>query len=359
MKRVYALTLMCIALSFLILGYGYGQPSPGTPAQQRPAPGPGYQMETDLVSMAEVGQLLVQLGEDIQAGRIMAGGKTYPISGNGSLEWGVRRRGEQTSVGIEFGSAGQTPPAGESPVHTGYQRGGQNWDTAEVADIIAEVGQTLAGSGAFVMEDHRVPFSGTALVEQRLAEGTEGRRRQQYTWSTRVTFGDGEIPPSSDDEDFAAELAQGRIRELGTSELEGADRNAVAQMFASISEDMNSGRVRAGDAEVALEDTVRFTLTHVTTTDGNTHQIEFSLRFGPQPQQGGQPEGPRFSDEPFDQPMTEVAALLQRIAAEMLENGTFELGGDTFTIGETANYELSAGPNGFSIELSYNRPRRQ
>lgn len=57
--------------------------------------------------------------------------------------------------------------------------------------------------------------------------------------------------------------------------------------------------------------------------------------------------------------MMEVAAMMQRIATEMLEDGTFELGGQEFTVGETANYEISASPRGFSIGLSYNRLRQQ
>ena len=356
MKKTYALTLL--GLPFL-LAFGYlGTRLLQEDVQQEPVPGPSYSFESQFFPVEEAGRLLERLGREIQQhGRVTAGGNTYPLTGYGGIEWGIRQRGTRTGLEIEFGSSGQTTPPTRRPNYTVYKRNGRGWAPADLADLIAQFGETLASTGAFVVEDHSVAFEGTAIVEQRLAERTRRGGQLHHQLETHVTFGVGDAVRHSDDEDYDKQLEEGRIRELGKSELEGADRDAVAETFASFAEDLRAGRVRVGDAEIPLEEeVVGFGLTHVATTDGQSQKIEFGLRFGPRLERG--PREPRFHDEPYDQPMMEVAALMRRIATEMLEDGTFELGGQEFTVGETANYEISASPRGFTIELSYNRLRQ-
>jgi hypothetical protein len=356
MKNTYALALL--GLPFL-LAFGYlGTRSMQEDAQQEPAV-PGYSFEADFFSVEEAGRLLERLGSEMrQEGRVTVGGNSYPLTGYGGIEWGVSQRGTRTGLEIEFGSSGQTTPPSQRSNYNEYQRGGRDWAPADVADLLAELGETLASTGAFVMEDHSVAFEGTAVIEQRLAERTRRGGQLQYQLETHVTFGARDTLRHSDDEDYDKQLEEGRIRDLGTSKREGADRDAVAETFASLADDLRAGRVRVADAEIPLEEeVVGFRLTHVTTTDGQTHKIEFSLRFGPQLDRG--PREPRFHDQPFDQPMMDIAALLQRIATEMLDDGTYELGGQEFTVGETANYEITASPRGFTIELSYHRLRQQ
>lgn len=358
MQKTYALALL--GLPFL-LAFGYlGTQAMQEDAQQEPpVPGPSYSFESDFFPMEGAGRLLERLGREIQQHRrVTAGGNTYPLTGYGGIEWGIRQRGTRTGLEIEFGSSGQTTPPNRRPNYTVYQRSGRDWAPADLANLIAELGKTLASTGAFVMEDHSVAFEGNAIVEQRLAERTRRGGQLYYLLGTHVTFGAREELHRSDDEDYDEQLEEGRIRELGKSRLKGADQDAVAETFASLAEDLRARRVRVGDAEVPLEEeVVGFRLTHVATTDGQTHKIGFGLGFGPPLERG--PREPRFHDEPFDQPMTEVAALMQRIASEMLDDGTFELGGKEFTIGETANYEIVASPRGFTIELSYHRLRQQ
>ncbi len=100
---------------------------------------------------------------------------------------------------------------------------------------------------------------------------------------------------------------------------------------------------------------MQFTLTHVTATDGSYEKIEFGLRFGPQPPRR-QPGDPRYGDEQFNQPLADLAAILQRLGARILEDGTFELGGETFSASEMASWEIGASTNGFSVEVTFHQP---
>ncbi len=80
----------------------------GQEAQQ--AQGPSYNLETDHISMADLGELLERIGEEIQwKGQVTIGGKTYPVTGFGSIELSVgpRRRGQGTSINFELSAGGR------------------------------------------------------------------------------------------------------------------------------------------------------------------------------------------------------------------------------------------------------------
>jgi hypothetical protein len=174
-----------------------------------------------------------------------------------------------------------------------------------------------------------------------------------------VLFGEGEFEGPDDDSDFTEDQEYGLTKSLARDQRQGADRAAVAQMFATVAEDLKAGRVRVGDEELPVEEApVRFGLTHVTAIDGSYDKIEFSLKFGPQPPRR-QPGETRYHDEQFNEPITDLAAILQQIAAQILEDGTFELGDETFSASEMARWEIYANPRGFAVEVSYHQPPEQ
>jgi hypothetical protein len=103
---------------------------------------------------------------------------------------------------------------------------------------------------------------------------------------------------------------------------------------------------------------VSFRLTHVTATDGSYDKIELRLSFGPQPP-SREPGEARFSEEQFNEPMSELAAKLQRMAAQILEDGTFELDGETYSATRTASWDFYANDRGFAVEVSFLRTPEQ
>jgi hypothetical protein len=52
----------------------------------------------------------------------------------------------------------------------------------------------------------------------------------------------------------------------------------------------------------------------------------------------------------------DLAAILQRIGAQILEDGTFALGGEIFSPSRTANWDVHASPRGFAVEVKYQEP---
>jgi hypothetical protein len=56
--------------------------------------------------------------------------------------------------------------------------------------------------------------------------------------------------------------------------------------------------------------------------------------------------------------MKKVGELMKRWGTEILEAGTFKLGENEFKIKDLATYEIQAGNDGFSIELSYTEPKK-
>jgi hypothetical protein len=357
MRKLHALALLGIPL-FLATGFVSTRVVQEGAQQEPPVPGPSYQFESQHFSMQETGRLLERLGTEIQrTGTVTVGGNAYAVTGFGGIEFSLSRRGNRTGIEIGFGSDGRTtPPTGGRRPRTDYdpyQRGGGNWQPSDVADLVAELGETLASTGVFVLENHRVDFRGAATIDQRLIESTLGRGLP-YELEVHVLFGEGEFAGPDDDEDYEEDQGYGLIRSIARAQQQDRDQAAVAQMWASLAEDLTAGRVRVGDEELAVGENVRFGLTHVTAVDGQYDKIEFSLSFGPRPEPGARE--PRWGDEAFNEPTADLAAILQRIGAQILEDGTFELGGEVFTVSRTANWEIGANPRGFGVEVSYHQP---
>lgn len=339
-------------------------------AQQEPVVLPGYSLESQHFAMDDVGSMLERIGREIrQSDRISIGGNSYPLSGFGGIEFSVQggtRAGEmRTGVDLYFSSSGRTtpptgPPGRPRRDYDPYQRTGRMWQPSAVADLLAELAQTLSGSGAIVLEHHRVPFRGVAHIDKRLLENTnpKGGRGAPYELEVHVLFGEGEFEGPDDDSDYTEDQEYGLIKSLARDQQEGADRAAVAQMFASLARDLRAGQVRVGSVQRAVGETpVTFGITDVTAVDGSYDKIEFTLQFGPLPprMQAGET---RYGDEQFNEPITDLAAILQRLAAQILEDGTFELGGQVFSAGSVASWDLYANPRGFAVEVSYQPPER-
>ena len=364
MKKLYALGLLGIPL-FLAAGW-MGTRTVAEAPQQEVSAFPLYSLESNHFAMDDMGSLLERLGREIQQDeQFTIGGTTYPLSGFGGIEFNVNRytRGGETNTGAElhFSSAGRTTTPTNRRTgqlqreYDPYERGGRGWEASAVGDLIAELGETLAANGTIVLEHHRVPFGGAASIDQRLVTGTMARR-YPYKLEVHVLFGEGEFEGPDDDEDYTEDQEYGLIKSLARDQQEGADQAAVAQMFAALAEDLRAGRVRVGDEEKQVGETpVTFKLTHVTATDGSWDKIEFSIMFGPRPPS---PEGgdARYGDEQFNEPIVDLAAILQRLGAQILEDGTFELGGEVFSPSRTANWDVYASPRGFAIEVKYQEP---
>ena len=323
--------------------------------QQAPPAGTGYHFESQHFSMEDAGRLLERWGGEIQqSGQITAGEASYPLTGFGGIELSVRARGNGAGVQIGFGSSGRTgpPSAARRQDYDPYQRGGRASDPSAVADLLAEIGQTLAATGTVVLEDHEVAFRGTADIDMRLTQHTGGRR--PYALEALVTFGEGNFSRPNDDEDYGEDLGFGLTEEAGRDQQQGANRNTVAEMFASLAQGLRAGSIRVGDGEFGVDETVDFGITHVTAVDGSYDKIEIGLQFGPERQRRA--EGARYGDEEYNEPTADLAALLQRIGSQILEDGTFELGGEVFSVGRTSSWEVSANQRGFSVEVSYHEP---
>ncbi len=366
MKKLYAFASLgiplCLAAAWL------GTQTTEEPQQQVPQMLPDYGLESHHFAMNDLGSLLQRMGREIQQNKqITLGGTSYPLSGFGGIEFHVSRRmrGEAASTGVQldFGSDGRTTtPVNQRtgqprPGYDPYQRTGNWWPASSVGDLLAEIGETLAGSGAIVLEHHRIPFRGTARIDQRLLENNnpKGGRGEPYELEVNVLFGEGEFEGPDDDSDYTEDQEYGLIKSLAREQREGADRAAVASLFSSLAQDLRAGHVRVGDEQLPAGDNVRFVLTNVTATDGSWDKLEFTLGFGPTPPRM-QPGETRYGDEQFNEPVTDLAAILQRLGAQILEDGTFELGEQTFSAGTMATWEIYASPRGFAVEVSYMPP---
>jgi hypothetical protein len=368
MKKLYALGLLGAPLLLAATWMGT-RTTEEAPQQQQVVRLPAYSLESQHFAMADMGSLLERMGAEIQReGQFTLGGTSYPLSGFGGVELGVSRwiRGEEARTQVEFGfsSDGRTT----APVSRGtgqpqadydpYERNGRFWESAALADLIAELGETLASTGTIVLEHHRVPFKGVASIDQRLMENTGGRGMPYpYMLQVHVLFGEGEFEGPDDDEDYVEDQEYGLIRSLARAQQEGADQAAVAQMFATLAENLRAGQVQVGEEALPVgELPLNFRLTNVTATDDSYDKIEFGLQFGLDSPPTRDPSAPRYGDEQFNEPITDLAAIMQLLGAQILEDGTFELGGETFSAGRMASWEIYASERGFAVEVSYQRP---
>jgi hypothetical protein len=375
MKKLYALGALGVPL--LLAATWMGTRTTTTqepvallrPVQQAPVRFASYGLESQHFAMDDMGSLLQRIGREIQQEeRFTIGGTSYPLSGFGGVELGVNRyiRGDEARTGVElhFGSDGRTT----TPVNrrTGepqedydpYERNGRFWEASALADLIAELGETLASTGTIVLEHHRVPFRGAASIDQRLIESmNEKGNPYPYKLEVNVLFGEGEVEGPDDDDDYGEDQEYGLIRSLARAQQDGAGRNDVGQMFATLGENLRAGRIQVGQEALPVgELPVSFRLTHVTASDDSYDKIEFSLAFGLDTPPIRDPNAVRHYDEQFNEPITDLAAILQRLGAQILEDGTFELGGETFSAGRMASWDIGANPRGFSVEVTYHQP---
>jgi hypothetical protein len=352
MKKDYVLAMLAIPLCLLlVIGLSRGQ-------QQ--AMGPSYSLETQDMPVAEIGKLLERLGKEIQkSNSITVGGKTFPMTGKGGLEFFVNSRQQgSVGVGIEFGS-GRTEISKKWRTFVAYDVGSRGGTPEELADFVAKMGKTLASKGAFVIEDHSVALEGTATVEQKLVERTAGRgNRPPYAFTLSVMFGEKEFPLPEDEEDDVEAEKRGDLKELAKQEMSDADQEAIVKLFDSISSDLKAGKVKVGEKAMDVGENIMFSVSHLVATDGSSDRVQVGFVFGDVPPRK-RSTGPRYSKELFDEPMKKVGALLKRLGTEILETGGFKLEETEFKVKDFATYEISASERGFSIELGYTEQKKE
>jgi len=320
-----------------------------------------YNIETDHISMADLGELLERIGKEIQQkDQVTIGGNTYPVKGFGSIELSVspRRRGQGTSIQFEISSGREGLPTGTT--YISYDRGGMRIAPKDFAEILEKLGNTLESKGVFVLDDHSVTLEGKAKIVQKLTTHTQRMGRgSHYDYTFDVTFGQDDFPmPKDEAEDIEtmSPAARSRIKEPAKKEITGADQKAVAELLGSLSRDLKAGKVRLGDQDLPAGENISCGFSHLITKDGKSHRIRIALRFGEGPRQAR--TGPRYGEE-FYEPMKKVGELLKRLGTEILETETIKLGENVFSVGQKADYEVKASERGFSIELQYTDPPKK
>ena len=375
MRKVFALCLIC-SLPLLVSGCENGQSGNGVGAQEQVGPLPGYGFESDVMPMAEVGRVLEQMGREMQQnGSATFLGVTYPLTGTASIEFGINRRamggqGLRTMFGVEFRSTLETDlaersgrPGGtegtEGNAYTHYEGRIATGTPAEVADALDQFAESLATAGVFAWDFHSAEFAGTAIIDQYLGQNTRNPR-QPFRWMMDVAFGEGEVERHADREDIAEAQEEGSGVMLGTTSVEGADQAGVVESLRAFSAALRSGQIVVGDGEATLDaDQVTLNWAHVAVV-GGSDKIEMGLQWPslPPPEPEAEPEtaGPaRYHDEPTNMPRAEFAEMLQRIAAEILEDGTFTFNGEEYTVGETIGGEIFFSAGGLSFEVGWRR----
>jgi len=367
MKKVYTLCTVCL-LTFLLIGCGNNQNNDDAAAQELAIPA-SYNFESDSMSLADIEQMLEQILTEMQQNRSLTfRGKTYRFTGYaGGVEFGTNRSVDpegnlRAGFGLDFrtsGPANQVLEKGKTYYETGI-----TGTPAEVADYLDEMVANLASSGTFEMDIHTGEFVGTAIVDQRLVERPVRRRRGPFSLETFVTFGEGDVQRHDDDESYREDLEAGLLTPLGVTEALGADQAAVAEVISSLARSLRSGRIQVGDGEAQLGDNVRFRAAHLAGGEGGSQKIEFVLEFGPR-QTRAEAEaaaaaaeaGPRYYvEEAEGTPMAEFAAMLQRIATEILEDGTFMLEGEEYTVGERLlGGEIGFNQNQMTVQVRWNQ----
>jgi len=366
MKKIYVLGLLCISLC-LFLVFGTTTPLGKTQEQEeqeQQVQVPSYNLETDRISMTDLGKLLERLGKEIQQkGQVTLGGNSYPVTDYGGLEFSVgpRRQGPGTSINFEL-SSGITSFPEKARTYISYERGGLRVTPAKFAEILAKLGKTLASKGAFVIDDHSVAFEGKAKVVQGLIERSRpGRGGLFYRFTFDVMFGKKDFPvPLDEEEDPKALLPEERAwtKELAKKEITALDQKAVAKMLDSLSRDLKAGRVRVGEQDLPTGENISGGLAHQIAVDGTSHRIRVHFQFGEGPP-SQRPTRPKYSKEFFNEPMKKVGALLRRLGTEIIEKGTMKLGENEFKVKERAYYEINASETGFEIGLRWVEPPKE
>jgi hypothetical protein len=354
MKKFY-FVVFCVPL-LLFLGFGISK-AVGVGGQAAQTPTPAWGMETDNISMVEVGKLLERLGKEIQEkGAFTAGGKTFALKGTGSLEMSARSMAGRSMLHLEIG-ASEKPRRGN--VYVAFDiSGGSPASADDAAEALAKIGKTLASKDAIVIDEHSVPLEGTIMVSQRITEATRGRgRRMPYRYTFDVLFGERSFPVPQDEQDDVEMEQRGWVKELAVKETVDVDKDTVAKMFEQLSADLKTGHVKIGETSLPAGKNVQYNMSHLAATEFKSNRIRFNMQFGPVPPRPRQ-TGPRYNKELFDEPMTNVGELLKKMGMEILEKGAFKLGENEFKVKELANYEISASARGFSIELGYSETNK-
>ncbi|MFH1764454.1 MAG: hypothetical protein ABIF09_09705 [Gemmatimonadota bacterium] len=361
MRKVFVFCMVC-SLPFLVLGCGYGQSGNGAGAQEQVGALPNYGFESDVMPMAEIGRVFEEMGREMQQnGSATFLGVTYPLTGNGHIEFGINRRaqgdqGLRTSFGVEFASTGQPePPERRRGVaNTHYEGRMADGTPAQIADALDQFAESLATTGAFAWDFSSVDFAGTAIIDQYLGQNTRNPR-QPYRFEMEITFGEGEVQRHDDREDQEEALDAGEAVLLGNTSVEGADQATVVESLRALSAALRAGQLVVGGGTADIGDQARLGFAHVE-VPGGSHKIEMGLQWpslpAPPPQEPA--TGPSYNEE-TSMPTAEFAAMLQRIATEILASGSFTLEGETYTVGDSIGGEISFTPRGMTIEMGYRR----
>ncbi|UCC99940.1 MAG: hypothetical protein JSW66_08670 [Phycisphaerales bacterium] len=341
---------------------------------------PAYNLETDHISMEDLGALLERMGEEIQwKGQVTIGGNTYPVTGFGSIEMNVSRsrQGQGSSINFEISAGGREglPTGGrrgEATTYVSYNRsyGGRRAvrpTTKEFAEILAKIGSTLESKGVFVIDDHSVPYEGKAKIVQKLKQTTARRGGgTSYDYQLDVMFGQKDFPmPQDEAEDLKSLLPEERElqeiyeKDLAEKEITGTDQKAVAKLFASLSGDLKAGRVRLDDQDLPAGENLGCSFSHLVALDGQSHRIRLDLKFGQGPPPPRRRTGPRYSEEFINKPIKQLGALLQRLGTELLEDGTMQLGENTFSVAQKASYEIKASAGNLEIGAGFIEPPKE
>jgi hypothetical protein len=279
------------------------------------------------------------------------------------IEFGIRRRirGDRpirTSFGTEFGDSSLETLAErqEGNAHTYYEGRLAEGTMAEVADALDQFAGALETNGAFTWDFHSGPFAGTAIVDQYLGQ-MERQNRVTYRMMMDITFGEGEVQRHDDREDIEEIESTGRGEWLGQSSVEGVDQAAVVEALRALSAQIRSGQIAVGEGQAAMElDPVRVSWAHVFIPDGSD-KVELNLQWSneppPEPEAPPPVVGPRYYDDEASMSMTEFAEMLQRIATEILEDGTFMLEGEELAVGDRIGGEIGINPNGLLIDIGW------
>ena len=365
MKKVNSYVLHGISLCLFSI-FAITNPTVVNGQEAQQAQGPSYNLETDHISMADLGELLERIGKEIQQkGQVTIGGNTYPVTGFGSLEFSVgprRRQGTQgTSIQFEI-SAGRKGLPTKGTTYIPYDRKNMRMTPTEFAEILAKLGNTLGSKGVFVLDDHSVTLEGRAKIVQKLTKTTQRMGRgPSYKYKFDVMFGQNDFPVPQDEADDITSMRpeeRERIKELAKKEITGADQKAVAKLLASLSRDLKAGKVRVGDQDLPAGENIKCGFSHLIAMDGKSHRIRVGFQFGEGPPQK-RPTRPKYSEEFINEPIKKVGALLKRLGTEILEAGTIKLGENVFSVGQKATYEVQASERGFSIGLQYTEPPKE
>ncbi len=363
MRKAFALCLIC-SLPFLVSGCGNGQGGNGVGAQEQVGALPGYGFESDVMSTAEIGRIFEQMGREMQQnGSATFLGVTYPLTGTAQIEFGISRqargnRGLRTGFGVEVTSSGEAEPSGRrgGGAQTHYEGRMAMGTPAEVADALDQFAESLAGTGAFAWDFHSADFVGTAIIDQYLGQDTSIRRGQPYQFIMDIAFGEGEVQRHDDREDIEELVEAGQGVLLGNTSVEGADQATVVETLRALSAAIRAGQIVVGEGQAELGDEASLSWAHVA-IPGGSDKIEMGLNWptlpAPEPQERAQ--GPRYYEEPGAMPVTEFAEMLQRIATEILEDGTFMLEGEEYTVGETLGGEIGFSAGGMTIDVGWRR----